>query len=143
MISALDAAWSRLADGAAPVRITAEGASTVLAELWAARRGWTAPVERLDPPAWLDGRAPPPDIPPLRPSAPAFDGAHLTAAWFQLRDLTLYDTPPGCGTPVRRGDGGAVDVAQLDRRFRTYVEGPEGADLLAATISHVRAPGGG
>jgi pimeloyl-ACP methyl ester carboxylesterase len=137
-ISALDTAWSRLADGATPACIVAQGASAVLAELWAGCRGWSAPVERLDPPAWLDGRGPPPRTPPLRPQPPAFDGAHLTTAWFQLRDLALYDTPPGCGPPVRRGDGGAVDVAGLDRRFRSYVEGPEAAGLLAASIAYVR-----
>jgi pimeloyl-ACP methyl ester carboxylesterase len=137
VVDALDAALRGLS--LQPASMAAQGASAVIAELWAARRRWTLPVERLDAPAWLTDTAPLPTRPLLSRGPVAWDGGHLTSAWFQLRDLQLYDVPPGAGEPVRRADMGGIDLARFDRLFRYYVEGPECAQLLEQVIEHLRA----
>lgn len=121
-----------------PSVLAGEGASALIAALWARRRGRPSLVEQIDPPAWLASPQALPRSPPLCARSPSWDGAHFTAAWFQLRDLQLYDVPPGSGTPVRRAGAARPDVERLDRLFRSYVEGPDCAGLLAAVIEHLR-----
>jgi pimeloyl-ACP methyl ester carboxylesterase len=130
-LDVLDAALRALA--VAPAALAGEGAASVLARAWAKRRGWPFAVELVDPPAWANG-GPAPDAPLLTPIAPRWDGAHLTGAWFQLRDLALYDTPPGLGLPVRRNGADSIDLAALDVAYRSYMQGPECAALLARLV---------
>jgi pimeloyl-ACP methyl ester carboxylesterase len=139
VVEVMDAAFRQLAGALAPCHILAQGASAVIARLWRARRSWACDVELEAPPAWLQPDTPLPARPLLQPMTPRWDGAHLTAAWFQLRDLALYDTPPGCGTPVRREQAPDFDLFRLDRQFRSYVQGPQCADLLDQIVGHLRA----
>ncbi|WP_394760519.1 alpha/beta fold hydrolase [Phenylobacterium sp.] len=136
VIDALDAALQALR--VEPASLAGEGASAVIATLWARRRGWPIEVAAIDPPAWLATGAPLPDGPLLTVLPPAWDGTHLTGAWFQLRDLQLYDIPPGRGPPLRRRNSDSLDVRRFDRLFRSYVEGPECAALLAQVVDHLR-----
>lgn len=123
---------------AEPASLAGEGAGAALAELWSGQQAQVLPVVRLKPPAWLTDAARP-VAPLLDPLSPRWDGAHLMAAWFQLRDLQLYEVPPGAGPPVRRADADDFDLNRFDRLFRTYVEGPECAILLQWIIERVRA----
>jgi pimeloyl-ACP methyl ester carboxylesterase len=136
-VSVLDHALRQI--GVEPLTISADGAGALMAQLWVERRGWRIAIERTDPPAWLDNADLSPDFNLLQPSPPRWDGAHLTGAWFQLRDLTLYDVPPGAGAPVRRAKPTNADLEGLETRFRAYVEGPESADLLRLSVAYVRA----
>ena len=119
--------------------VAGEGAGAVLAEMLLDRLGSSLSAEWIDPPAWLTGSAALPSGPLLTASAPAWDGSHLTSAWFQLRDLQLYDVPPGAGVVARRSGSETPEVARLDRLFRSYVQGPEGAVLLGQVVAHVRS----
>jgi pimeloyl-ACP methyl ester carboxylesterase len=119
-----------------PTAMTASGAAAVVAQLLAERRNWSFPVERLNAPAWLDHPELLGDNDLLQPLPPRWDGAHLTGAWFQLRDLALYDVPPGVGAPVRRRE--PLDLEAIEDRFRSFVQGPECADLLRLVVAHVR-----
>ncbi len=121
-----------------PASVAGQGAGAVLAGLLVARLGLSAIAERLSPPSWLTGAVPLPDAPLLRPVEPAWDGTHLTSAWFQLRDLELYDVPPSVGLVARRPGGDTPDVAALDRRFAAYVQGPDAAWLLDAVVASLR-----
>ena len=66
----------------------------------------------------------------LTPQTPNWQGTHLTGAWFELRDLALYDTPPGKGFPNRRHNAEQLSIERLDRVFRSLAQGPEAAILL-------------
>ncbi len=141
VVAVLEAALAHLA--LEPSSLAGEGASAVVARVWAHARGGP-PVEYLEPLAWMAPGAILPTAPLLRAEAPRWDGAHLTSAWFQLRDLQLYDVPPGAGAPVRVRGSDSPDVARLDRLFRAYVQGPDCADLLGRVIDHLRVrPGDG
>ena len=119
-----------------PATVAGQGASGVIAKLWGRRRAGLV-AEQIDPLAWMGPDAPLP-APLLVRRSPGWDGAHVTSAWFQLRDLRLYDTPPGAGRPVRRVEPDPSDLADLDRLFRAYMEGPDCADLLEMVVDHVR-----
>ena len=123
--------------GAAPRSACAAGASVVLARALAAACDWPFGVEEVDAPGWA---APGNELPHgdlLRPLPSRWDGAHLTSAWFQVRDLQMYDIPPGCG-PVARRVAPPPSAEALDRLFRNSVEGPDCAALLAAIVGHLR-----
>ncbi|WP_428149674.1 alpha/beta fold hydrolase [Brevundimonas sp.] len=139
VIDVLAEALSRL--GLIPDSAAGEGAGAVIADLLLQRLGLSIKAERIDPPAWLSGTGTLPDAPLLTPMAAAWDGSHLTSAWFQLRDLALYDVPPGAGVVTRRAASETPDVARLDRLFRAYVQGPDCATILAQVVEHVRAEG--
>lgn len=136
VLDVLDAAFDQL--GLQPVSLAGEGASGVVADLWVRRRGWPLTAETIDPPTWIAPDSHLPDAPLLASLPPRWDGTHLTGAWFQLRDLQLYDIPPGAGRPSRRRNSDTPDVARLDRLFRSYVEGPDCAEALAAVVDYLR-----
>ena len=115
------------ANDANPRVIVGEGAASAIAAIWAARIG--ARLETMAEPPWLRSPALRPDQALLDKPVARWDGAHLTAAWFQLRDLALYHVPPGQGLPQRRSP--TMDLARLDRRFRALIAGPEAAELLS------------
>ncbi len=135
-VEALAVAVAQL--GLTPSSAAGEGAGAVLADLLLRRIGSAVTVEHMDPPGWLSGAAPLPDAPLLQAISPAWDGCHLTSAWFQLRDLQLYDVPPGAGAVARRQGSETPDVSRLDRLFRSYVQGPECAALLSQVVEHLR-----
>ena len=112
--------------------------SATIADLLLRHMGSSLTAERIDPPAWLTGESALPEAPLLTAAPVAWDGSHLTSAWFQLRDLQLYDVPPSVGLPVRRKGSDAPDVARLDRLFRSYGQGPDCARLLAQVVDHLR-----
>ena len=124
VIDMLELALTRLA--VVPDVIVGEGAASALAALLGPRVG--ARVEAIRAPAWLRDPARQPATKLLGPLTPKWDGSHLTGAWFQLRDLALYDIPPGRGGPSRRID--SLDIEELDARFRSFVGGPEAGMLL-------------
>jgi pimeloyl-ACP methyl ester carboxylesterase len=132
VLDAMDAALRGL--DLEPASAAGEGASSLLAALWAQRRGWAFAPEAIDAPAWVLR----PELAPTRPLLEGlplrWDGAHFTSAWFQVRDLALYDVPPGRGVPVRRALLSDTSAEALDRRFRNYIEGPDCAALLAAVV---------
>ena len=147
VILALQSAWESLSLGP-PASCLTQGASCALGRLWAAQYGWACPVETAHEPVWLSksgrtGSHPglSRDRPLLAMGAPDWDGVYLTGAWFQLRDLELYDIPPGCGVPARRAPD-APEATGLDRIFRSLIEGPECAKLLAMINSQAELDNG-
>ena len=129
VVAALHIAWQAL-DIDAPTCCVAQGVSSLLAQLWSHHAGWQMTIETEAEPSWISHPETLPTRPLLSVRAPDWHGTHLTAAWFELRDLALYDTPPGKGLPTRRQDAGWMDVEHLDRIFRSLVEGPDAATLL-------------
>ncbi len=125
--------------GVTPSSIAGQGAGAVIAEALVRRLGVSIAVERIEPPAWLTGAAGLPEAPLLTVGPPAWDGSHLTSLWFQLRDMQLYDVPPGKGVVARRDGSETPDLARLDRLFRNAVQGPDCAALLAGIVEHLRA----
>ena len=123
--------------GPPPQSACAQGAAVVLARVLAAACDWPFAVEEVHPPGWAAPGSQLPEGDLLRPLPSRWDGAHLTSAWFQVRDLQMYDIPPGCG-PVARRVAPPPSAEALDRLFRNSVEGPDCAALLAAIVEHLR-----
>jgi pimeloyl-ACP methyl ester carboxylesterase len=129
VILALHAAWQAL-DIDAPKSCLAQGASSLLARVWSRHVGWQMDIETENEPVWIRQPKMLPTQSLLEVRAPDWHGTHLIGAWFELRDLALYDTPPGKGVPARRQTADLANIAQLDRVFRSFIEGPDAATLL-------------
>jgi pimeloyl-ACP methyl ester carboxylesterase len=135
VVMALHAAWLAL-DIDAPSACLAQGASSLLARLWSRHAGWNMPIQTEGEPSWICDPGAVPAQMLLTPQTPNWQGTHLTGAWFELRDLALYDTPPGKGFAARRHSAEQPSIEQLDRVFRSLAEGPEAAILLELLRKH-------
>ena len=134
VLDGLDKAVEKL--GIQPRCVVGEGASAVIAALWAERNGCR--VETVDEPGWLRDPSRLPTRPLLDPLQPHRDGSHLTGTWFRLRDLMLYEVPVGYGSARRKQKVEPPDVQRLQILFLALVEGPQSASLLALVVELMR-----